>query len=103
MRLNSLAINISAATNIIGSTRVVSDVACSDTPNITRVVSRLARSDTISGMLIGFKVHTRAVPVVISNGLRASPARRLAWNVYVTLADGAYCMHIHIFNKLAVA
>ena len=42
-----------------------------DTPNITWVVSRLARSDTVSGMLIELKVHTRAVPVVISNGLRA--------------------------------
>ena len=27
-------------------------------------------------LLLGFKVHTRAVPVVISNGLRAAPARR---------------------------
>ena len=36
------------------------------------------------------------VPVVISNGLRSA-------NVYVTLADVAYCMHIHIFNKVAVA
>ncbi len=37
-------------------------------------------------MFIGFKVHTRAVPVVVSKALRAAPARRLAWNVYVTLA-----------------
>ena len=57
--------------NCIISIRVVSHVARSDTPNITSVVSRLARSDTVSGMSIGFKVHTRAVPVVISNGLRA--------------------------------
>ena len=57
-------------------TRVVSHVARSDTPNITWIVLRLARSDTVSGMFIGFKVHTRTVPVVISNGLRAAPARR---------------------------
>ena len=35
-------------------------------------MSHLARSDTVSSMFIGFKVHTRAVPVVISNGLRAA-------------------------------
>ena len=33
------------------------------------------------------------VLVVISNSLRAAPARQYACNVYVTLADGAYCMH----------
>ena len=83
-------------------TRVVSHVARSDTPNITCDVSGLARrSDTVCGMFFGLKDHTRAVPVVISNDLRAAPASRLAWNVYVTLADGAYCMHIHIFNKVA--
>ena len=62
------------------------------------------------------------VPVVLSNDLRAAPARQSAWNVYVKLADGGYCMHgckvqyvpqpvshmfiaglSDIFNKVAVA
>ena len=52
--------------------------------------------------MLVFKVHTRVVPVVISNDIRTAPVRRYAWNVYVTLADGAYCMRIQIFNKVAV-
>ena len=52
--------------------------------------------------MLGFKVHTRAVSAVINNYIRSAPVRRSAWNVYVALADGAYCMHIQMFNHVTV-
>ena len=46
----------------------------------------------------------RAVPVVISNGLRAAAARRYAKsNPPPHPPLHVHCMHIHIFNKVAVA
>ena len=79
-----------------------------DTPNITWVVSRLARSDTVRSVFIGSKVHTRAVlVVVITNGLRAAPSREAISLecLHHTGRRQLHCMHIHpdihIFNKVA--
>ena len=67
---------------IIIYTRVVSHLARSDTPNIYWVVSRVASSDTPSWDTIGEKTNPPPQP---------------------PLAASIHCMHIHIFNKLAVS
>ena len=68
-------------------TWVVSHRACSDTPNITWVVSCLARSDTPNITWVG----TDALGAKF-NPLPQPPS-----------AASVHCMHIHIFNKVAVA
>ena len=69
-------------TCIIMSTRVVSHLARSDTPNITWVVWRLARNDT---------PHiTWIVTPWVQSPIRPHPHRQLH----------VHCMHIHIFNKV---
>ena len=64
-------------------TRVVSHLARSDTPDITWVVSRLACSDTPNIVVMPW-VQSPIRPSCISE-------------------PHFYCMHIHIFNKVAVA
>ena len=54
-------------------------------------------------LILGFKVQT-CVPVVISNGLRVAAARRYAKSSPTPQPPlHVHCMHIHIFNKVAVA
>ena len=55
-------------------------------------------------LIMQLEILNRLVPVVISNGLRAAPARRYTKsNPPPQPLLHVHCMHIHIFNKVVVA
>ena len=44
--------------------------------NYKGIFAYLVRENSVNYLTLGFKVHTRAVPVVISSGLQEASARR---------------------------